>query len=138
MDYYYIALRVADVAFVGIWLATFYYFSRSVFTYILKHPNLAGLRNILQSVVQNARIIHPYIGLAVLLLFPYHAFTMATTYGVNAKTALGSASSLTFLVTAVLGLTLWRNRGNLSARTVHRRLMFLLLTVVTWHVALRL
>lgn len=138
MNYYYIALRLADAAFIGMWLAAGYYFARTVLTFVFKTLSLAGLKDGLQHIVQSARGIHPYIGLAVLLAFPYHAYTMFTMYGISAKTVLGGGGSVTTLITIALGLTLWRDRSNLRLRLLHRRSMFLLLTVVTWHAAFKL
>lgn len=133
MNNFAIALNLGKAAYIGIWLAASYYFSRSALTYAVKQPSLAGMKSFLQPLVQHGRVIHPYIGLAVMLLFPYHGLAMFTFYGFSLKTVAGICTSVAGLITMALGLTLWRNRANMPVRLLHRRLMFLLLAAAIWH-----
>ncbi len=136
MDYN-LALGLGKAAYIGMWLASGYYFFRTALTFTVKQPSLAGLKGGLQYIVQNGRILHPYIGLAVLLLFPYHGYTMFNVFGITPKTVLGIGTSLTALVTITLGLTLWSDRSKMPVRKLHRWSMFLLLAVSSLHVVLK-
>ncbi|MDR3561205.1 MAG: hypothetical protein P4N41_24665 [Negativicutes bacterium] len=133
MDYYHLAKGMGKVAFSGVWLAAAYYLARTAFIFAMKRPSLAGFKGVLEQVVPIARNAHPYIGVAVLLVFPFHAFMMYSPYGIGVRMVTGMVSAAGAVATISLGFALWRNRGNLKVRQWHRLSMFMLLAAATAH-----
>jgi hypothetical protein len=136
MDFF-LAMATAKVGFLAAWLATGYYFLRVVFMNSGSIPALNTFRPVLLQLVSYARHSHPYLGLVVYLLLPYHAYVMYLLFPLTVQTILGMVRMFAMTVMLLLGLMLWRNKGNLTLRRTHRVVMYFVLLTAVLHIIVR-
>lgn len=132
MDYQF-ALLAAQISVGLLLLAIAYYVAKNLLLRVPKKSFNGRLQPGLRQLVQLTRRIHPYAGLLLFFVFPYHAYVMLANHPFTPTVFSGLALAGVLLGTMGMGMMLRKNPGNIIMRGRHRAGMYLVLAIFFLH-----